>query len=128
MSWRAELDRAARSFRDAAGHLDRAETLAAEAARSLPTADSSAARQRELALELTRAAEYTAPGWLTQDLDAVDIATPPRAEPHHGVQYVRIGTARPLPDASFPAIVPLIGHGHLVLDGDATDPRVAALL
>jgi len=128
MSWRAELDRAARSFRDAAAHLDRAEARLAEAANALPSADSSAARQRELALELTRAAEITAPGWLTQDLDSLDVQTPPRGEAHTGVQYVRIGTARPLPDASFPAIVPLLGHGHLVLDGDATDPRVAALL
>ncbi|MEV0649860.1 FtsK/SpoIIIE domain-containing protein [Phytomonospora sp. NPDC050363] len=128
MSWRTELDRAARAFRDAAAHLDRAESWLARAAEALPSADSSAARQRELAVELTRAAEITAPGWLTLDLESADVATPARREAQVGAQYVRVGTARPLPDATFPAIVPLIGHGHLVLDGDATDPRVAALL
>ncbi|MFC4020227.1 FtsK/SpoIIIE domain-containing protein [Micromonospora sp. GCM10011542] len=40
---------------------------------------------------------------------------------------VRIGEAS-TPDGGFPVLVPLGGGHHLALDGDARDPRVAALL
>ena len=36
--------------------------------------------------------------------------------------------AHPLDDARFPAIAPLLGTGHLAIDADARDPRVAGLL
>src|SRR5690606_24715838 len=40
----------------------------------------------------------------------------------NGLELVRIGTAYPLDDASFPVVVPL---GHLAFDADARDSRVA---
>ena len=41
---------------------------------------------------------------------------------------MRVGTAAPLEDARFPALVPLLGSGHLTLDADVRDPRVRGLL
>ena len=41
---------------------------------------------------------------------------------------IRVGVGRPDGELSFPVLVPLLGHGHLTLDADARDPRVAALL
>jgi S-DNA-T family DNA segregation ATPase FtsK/SpoIIIE len=78
---------------------------------------------RELAERLRVAAALLAPGWLGAPLDAVPASTPlgvtDRAE------LVRVGTAYPLDDASFPVVVPL---GHLAFDGDARDARVAGVL
>src|SRR4029450_529653 len=42
--------------------------------------------------------------------------------------YLRLGLAHPLDDSRFPAITPLLGSGHLAIDADARDPRVAGLL
>ena len=80
------------------------------------------AQQHELAGTLRAAAATLAPGWLGTALDA---AMPPKATPGG---FVRIGQAQPLDDASFPAIVPLLGTGHLAINADARDPRVVGLL
>ncbi|MFC0533455.1 FtsK/SpoIIIE domain-containing protein [Phytohabitans kaempferiae] len=82
--------------------------------------------QHELAERLRAAAAALVPGWLGAPLDAQSEETPlggPRLP-----QYVRVGMAQPLDDARFPAIVPLLGAGHLTVDADARDPRVAGLL
>ncbi|WP_431919991.1 FtsK/SpoIIIE domain-containing protein [Micromonospora wenchangensis] len=42
--------------------------------------------------------------------------------------FVRIGTAAPLEDARFPALVPLLGSAHLTLDVDVRDTRAAGLV
>ncbi|GLZ81691.1 cell division protein FtsK [Actinorhabdospora filicis] len=128
MSWRSALERAVGAFREASAHLDRAEDVIAARSASLPAPDASAAELRDLCFRLASAAAYTAPGWLTQVLSEVDPDTPHRRDVPVGPLYVRVGTARPLPDAHFPALVPLLGQGHLVIDGDATDPVVAGLL
>ncbi|MEU8125685.1 FtsK/SpoIIIE domain-containing protein [Micromonospora sp. NPDC049049] len=82
-------------------------------------------RQYEVAERLRTAAALLAPGWsgaaqdsLTEDSPAGD-GPPP---------FVRVGTAAPLDDARFPALVPLVGTGHLSVDADAREPRVAGLL
>ncbi|MEV1286026.1 FtsK/SpoIIIE domain-containing protein [Micromonospora sp. NPDC049679] len=83
-------------------------------------------QQHELAKRLRAAAAVLAPGWLGADLDAQSPETPlgGAAQP----RFVRIGVAQPLADARFPALVPLLGAGHLAIDADARDPRVAGLL
>ncbi|GGQ43496.1 FtsK/SpoIIIE domain-containing protein [Couchioplanes azureus] len=89
-----------------------------------PAADS--LEQHRLAEELRAAAGELAPGWLGSPLDALSANAP-----LGGVsppQFVRLGVAQPLDDARFPAIVPLLGSGHLTVDADARDPRVAGLL
>lgn len=78
---------------------------------------------RELCERLRVAAALLAPGWLGAPLHAAPATTPLGVAT--APELVRIGTAYPLDDASFPVVVPL---GHLAFDGDARDPRVAGAL
>lgn len=78
---------------------------------------------RELAERLRVAAALLAPGWLGSPLDAVPPSTPLGVADRP--EMIRIGAAYPLDDASFPVVVPL---GHVAVDGDARDPRVAGML
>ncbi|MFU8873863.1 FtsK/SpoIIIE domain-containing protein [Micromonospora sp. SL4-19] len=82
-------------------------------------------RQYELAERLRAAAALAAPGWAGAPLETLTAATPPGDGPP---PVVRVGTAGPLDDARFPALVPLLGSGHLSIDADAGEPRVAGLL
>ena len=82
--------------------------------------------QTELAERLRAAAAELAPGWLGAPLEATAASTPLGG--HEAPPFVRIGTAQPLDDARFPVIVPLLKTGHLTIDADARDPRVAGLL
>ncbi|MGW4498653.1 FtsK/SpoIIIE domain-containing protein [Micromonospora sp. NPDC004336] len=82
-------------------------------------------RQYELADRLRSAAAVLAPGWAGAALETVDPTAPAGEGPP---PFVRVGTAAPLDDARFPALVPLLGAGHLAVDADARDPRVAGLL
>lgn len=82
-------------------------------------------RQYELAERLRAAAALAAPGWAGEPLDRLAANTPPGDGPP---ALVRVGTAAPLDDARFPALVPLLGSGHLAVDADAADPRVAGML
>lgn len=116
-----------RTNRAAALHR-RAEATAAAAASILDEirpAPADQRRQYELADRLRSAAAVLAPGWAGAPLNTVTGATPSGEEPP---PYVRVGTAAPLEDARFPALVPLLGTGHLTIDNDARDPRVAGLL
>ena len=112
----------------AALHRQAAATVDAAAA-ALEAAAPSAAdplEQHRLAEELRAAANELAPGWLGAQLDAQS-ATLPLGGPHPP-QFVRLGVAQPLDDARFPAVVPLLGTGHLTIDADARDARVSGLL
>ncbi|WP_203796864.1 FtsK/SpoIIIE domain-containing protein [Actinoplanes couchii] len=82
--------------------------------------------QHRLADRLRMAAAQLVPGWLGATLDALSPVGPlgGPAVP----QFVRVGLAQPLDDVRFPAVVPLLGTGHLTIDAAATDPRVFGLL
>ncbi len=54
------------------------------------------------------------PGWLGAPLDAQSATTPLGGV--YPPQFVRLGVAQPLDDARFPAVVPLLGTGHLTVD------------
>ncbi|GLY25460.1 FtsK/SpoIIIE domain-containing protein [Micromonospora sp. NBRC 101691] len=82
-------------------------------------------RQYELTDRLRRAAEVLAPGWAGAALESL---TPDVPSGDEVPAFVRVGTAAPLDDARFPALVPLPGTGHLVIDTDVRDRRVAGLL
>ncbi|WP_285473561.1 FtsK/SpoIIIE domain-containing protein [Actinoplanes sp. NBRC 101535] len=82
--------------------------------------------QHRLAERLRVAAAQLAPGWLGAPLEALSPATPLNNMTMPG--FVRLGVAQPLDDVRFPAIVPLLGTGHLTIDATATDPRVFGLL
>jgi hypothetical protein len=118
----------ARTGEAAALHRRAAATVAAaDAALDLvraPVADER--EQHDLAERLRIAAEGLTPGWLGGQLDARFEDTPLGG--HALPPFVRIGIAQPLDDARFPAVIPLLGTGHLTIDGDARDPRVAGML
>ncbi|WP_211228448.1 FtsK/SpoIIIE domain-containing protein [Glycomyces tenuis] len=126
MSWRTELERAAQALRDVAGFADRAERLLAEEESHLAVTDTTR-RRRELSARLRQAAEAAASGWLGDELHTVAPGTPVWTdEPASGA--VRLGVAELDGDPVFPALIELLGRGHLAVDADAADPRVAGLL
>ncbi|WP_239139854.1 FtsK/SpoIIIE domain-containing protein [Plantactinospora endophytica] len=122
LRWRAAAGTAAALHRRAAATAAAAAT-ALDAIRPIP-ADQR--EQHELAERLRAAASLLTPGWLGAPLDAQSEDAPlgGPAQP----AFVRIGTAQPLDDARFPVVVPLLGTGHLTVDADSRDPRVAGLL
>ncbi|AGZ46557.1 FtsK/SpoIIIE domain-containing protein [Actinoplanes friuliensis] len=115
---------------DQAAALHRQAEAAVEAAAAALESQAPAAadslEQHRLVEELRVAAGELAPGWLGAPLDAQSANTPLGG--NYPPQFVRLGVAQPLDDARFPAVVPLLGTGHLTVDADARDPRVAGLL
>jgi DNA segregation ATPase FtsK/SpoIIIE, S-DNA-T family len=119
---RDRIDRAAATHRQAAAVASAARTVMnGYAPRSRSVTEERSIR--ELAERLRVAAALLAPGWLGAPLDAVPASTPLGVTTRP--ELVRVGTAYPLDDASFPVVVPL---GHLAFDGDARDARVAGVL
>ncbi|GAB7041602.1 hypothetical protein JCM9533A_54520 [Catenuloplanes niger JCM 9533] len=113
--------------RAAALHRQAAAVLAAADAglHALTPAPADLQAQRGLAERLAAAAAMLVPGWLGANLATGQV---PPESPAGRPAFVRVGTARPLPEAGFPAVVPLAGTGHLTVDADGRDPRTAALL
>ncbi|MDM4721278.1 FtsK/SpoIIIE domain-containing protein [Micromonospora sp. WMMA1363] len=116
-----------RASRAAALHRRAAATAsaAADVLDGIRPAPADHVRQYELADRLRSAAALLAPDWAGAALDTLTPSTPAGENPP---PFVRVGTAAPLDDARFPALVPLIGTGNLAIDTDARDPRVAGLL
>jgi hypothetical protein len=114
--------------REAAASADAiARSLAAYAPDKAPTSEY--AEQHHLASEMRALAAALAPGWLGAPLDALPKGTPlGDATRDTDPLFIRIGTAQPLDDARFPVVVPLLRAGHLAVNADARDQRVAALL
>lgn len=83
------------------------------------------AEQHELAHALRAAAGRLASGWLGAALPGAD---PGPLGQQRRPEFVRIGSAKPLDDVEFPAVVPLLGTGHLTFSADSRDPRVAGVL
>jgi hypothetical protein len=119
---KARTDQAAALHRQAAAMVDAAAAVLGTPAPAAPDP----LDQHRLAEQLRAAAQELAPGWLGDPLDARPPGTPLGGS--FPPRFVRLGTAQPLDDARFPAIVPLLGTGHLTVDADARDPRVAGLL
>ena len=117
----------ARTNRAAALHRRAAATVAAATTVLDETrpAPADQRRQYELADRLRGAAALLAPGWAGAALETVSADAPCGED---NPPFVRIGVAAPLEDARFPALVPLLGSGHLTLDADVRDPRVRGLL
>lgn len=117
------IDQAAALHRQAAA-------VAQAAARALdehvPMPRTDLAEQQDLALRLRQAATTLVPGWLganlTENKDPAPLGERRRPE------FVRIGEGYPLDQATFPAVVPLLGTGHLTFSADSRDPRVAGAL
>lgn len=97
----------ARAGRAAALHrrAEAAATAAAGILDEIRPAPADHHRQYELAERLRAAAEVAAPGWAGGPLESLSATTPPG----DGLPpLVRVGTAAPLDDARFPALVPLL--------------------
>jgi hypothetical protein len=113
-----------------AAALHRQATATAEAAAAVLDGEAAPAvdplEQHTLAAELRATASMLAPGWLGSPLDVQSAITPLGGV--YPPQFVRLGVAQLLDDARFPAIVPLLGTGHLTIDATATDDRVFGLL
>ncbi|GAB3149363.1 FtsK/SpoIIIE domain-containing protein [Micromonospora sonneratiae] len=121
-SLKARVSHAAALHRQAAA----AATAAATALDATRPAPADQLEQHDLAERLRTAAAVLVPGWLGAPLDSRLDAAPLGGSIVPA--FVRIGTAQPLDDARFPAVVPLLGTGHLTLDADVRDPRVAGLV
>ncbi|MFY1689336.1 FtsK/SpoIIIE domain-containing protein [Plantactinospora sp. WMMB782] len=122
LRWRAAAGTAAVLHRRAAATT----AAAATALEAIGPVPADQREQHELAERLRAAASQLVPGWLGAPLDAQSEDAPlgGPAQP----AFVRIGTAQPLDDARFPVVVPLLGTGHLTVDADSRDPRVAGML
>ena len=122
---RVRIERAAALHR-------RAAALASAAASALESYSPSGAPveqyndQHDLAASLRADAAALAPGWLSAGLDALPPSTPLGGP--LPPTFVRVGMAQPLDDARFPVVVPLLRAGHIAIDADARDNRVAGLL
>ncbi|WFE95147.1 FtsK/SpoIIIE domain-containing protein [Micromonospora sp. WMMD987] len=118
---RARTNRAAALHRRAAASA----TAAAGVLDEIRPAPADQRRQYELADRLRSAAALLAPGWAGTDLEslAADALCGEETPP-----FVRIGTGAALENACFPALVPLLGSGHLTIDADVRDLRVAGVL
>lgn len=122
---RARIERAAALHRQAAA----ATAAVGEAIEAYSPAVAPADQyleQYELAARLRATTAELVPGWLGASLDALPATTPLSGSAIPS--FVRVGLAHPLDDARFPAVAPLLGTGHLAIDADARDPRVAGLI
>lgn len=116
-----DLDRAAALHRSAAAVVTALDQVDAAGGGRTTGSD-----QHEVAEQLRSLAARLAPGWWGAPLDAQTPTMPMGGLDHVG--HLRIGIAQPLDDARFPVVVPFLGSGHLTLDGDIRDRRVAGLL
>lgn len=85
-----------------------------------------ASTQWEIAARMDALCATLAPGWL--GLPWNQVGAPEGRTLGGGPVFVRVGQARPLSQARFGLVVPLLGAGHLVLDHDVFDPRVSDLM
>ncbi|GAA2352975.1 hypothetical protein Cme02nite_26960 [Catellatospora methionotrophica] len=116
---------------DQAASLHRHASAVVQAAASaldtyLPPPRTDLAEQQALAQRLRDAAVRLTPGWLGAVLDEVPVGTP--LGDQRRPEFVRVGVAAPQEDAQFPAVLPLLGTGHLTFSADSRDPRVAGVL
>ncbi|HTJ37383.1 MAG TPA: hypothetical protein VL738_29495 [Dactylosporangium sp.] len=122
---RARIERAAAQHRHAAALVGAAGPILDGYSPNAAPAEQYA-EQHDLAAGLRANAAMLAPGWLGAQLDAMAPATPLGGP--LPPTFVRVGQAHPLDDARFPVIVPLLRAGHIAIDADARDSRVAGLL
>ncbi|MEV6926906.1 hypothetical protein AB0M46_20690 [Dactylosporangium sp. NPDC051485] len=122
---RARIERAAAQHRHTAALIAAAGPILDKYSPNAAPAEQYA-EQHDLAAGLRANAALLAPGWLGAQLDALAPATPLGGP--LPPTFVRVGQAHPLDDARFPMIVPLLRAGHIAIDADARDSRVAGLL
>jgi S-DNA-T family DNA segregation ATPase FtsK/SpoIIIE len=125
----SHFNRAVALHREAAAHTAAARAELAGSDAAAPASAVGAGEYQRLAEQLTRAAAAITPGWLGCDIDSSvrsrKLGINARlGEPMH----VRLGTATPVPGCTFTVAAPFLGAGHLAIDRDARDRRVAGWL
>jgi DNA segregation ATPase FtsK/SpoIIIE, S-DNA-T family len=121
--------RAVALHREALSHLEAVRAALSARLSDGSSSASSAAQQRQLAGRLHDLTASVAASWWGCRLG------PQPSRRNLGLDgqvgrpaLVRIGDGAPLPDASFSVVVPFLGAGHLAIDVDARDRRVAQWL
>lgn len=126
---RREFNRAVSAHREAAGQLRAAQQDVDRMSGDATASNTSAVRQARVAAELDAAAKQVTPGWLGTDWDPTVLELPyGRDVPARGPLLLRIGTARPVPEASFRVVVPLLAAGHLTVAQDTRHRAVRDLV
>lgn len=124
MGVRRELDRAAAAHRDAEAHLEHARHLLSDNGK-----DTAGDAERDLAAKLADAAALTAPGWLGQALSRASAVDQPTGDAgDESSLSVRVGHCQVAENATFPALISLLGTGHLFVDAGPSDRRVLSIL
>lgn len=134
-SVRKAFARALAAHREAVAQVRAAEKELTGTASDESFVDNSIVEQVRLAARLAASAAVAAPGWLGTAFDRASAELPlgrdvPVGHDAPGI-VLRVGEARPVPeqpDARWPALVPLLGTGHLTIDADANTPAVEGLL
>ena len=122
MSVRKDFDAAVAAHQAATGHWETARARLGDG----PAAELSD-RQRRLITQLAQAATVVTPGMLGRALTDVESATLAEATADQPLA-VRIGECVGDADSRFPVVVNLLGTGHVVIDGAASDDRVRSLV
>ncbi|CAM3208759.1 FtsK/SpoIIIE domain-containing protein [Stackebrandtia soli] len=124
--WQRQLRLAISAHRRAVFHADRATAHLERLRQAIPRPDSITDQARRLAADATIAAATITPGALGAESSMIDRGSRRLTAPE--IVHVRLGSAHATDDTDFPAVVPLLGLRHLVIDADAANPQVAGLL
>ncbi|GAA1036417.1 FtsK/SpoIIIE domain-containing protein [Virgisporangium ochraceum] len=126
----AHFNRAVALHREAAAHVEAARVEHARQQGTAPASDGQLATYQRLAHELNSAAAQITPGWLGCPLDGRARAGKLGVDARLGdVMHVDAATGLLGPRggevSEFAVAVPFLGIGHVAVDRDARDPRVA---
>lgn len=122
----SSFNRAVALHREAASHTEAAKAELARRGAPLPMSTNTVSTYQRLAEELNRSAVAITGGWLGCELDSAARSRKLGIDARPGeAMFLRAGTATPAPEASFLVPVPFLGVGHLAIDRDCRDPRVA---
>ena len=125
---RTLFGRAVAAHRDAVSQLDAARDVLIRAPQEPVYGAECLLEQAALVQQLQQAAQALTPGWWTASWDSL---LDQRGLGLDGMpgrpSLLRIGVAHPVSEG-FPVIVPFLGAGHVCVDADARDPRVAGFL
>jgi DNA segregation ATPase FtsK/SpoIIIE, S-DNA-T family len=122
----SSFNRAVALHREAASHTEAAKAELARRGAPVPMSPNTVSTYRRLAEELNRSAAAITRGWLGCDLDSAARSRKLGIDARPGeAMFLRAGTATPAPESTFLVPVPFLGVGHLAVDRDCRDPRVA---
>jgi hypothetical protein len=125
----SSFNRAVALHREAASHTEAARAELARRGAPVPMPGHAVSTYQRLAEQLNRSAAAITRGWLGCELDSAARSRKLGIDAQPGEpMYVRAGTATPAPGATFAVPVPFLGAGHLAIDRDARDRRVAGWL